>query len=253
MNFKLQFFLLMLCIVISCEKDTPLEFVSHNNSESDIVICTTFSCPEVSVSYIQVIGDIDIANKINSSINNHIISSLYLGDGEKDPKAITIIDAIENFIKMYRTHSAEFPDMAAEYFADVSVSKTYFSKEIISLELREYLFTGGAHGYGSVEFMNLDPTTGEIISTEALFKNVNEFIPYAERKFREEHSIPQTSNINSTGFWFKNDTFSLPTTIGLTSENIILRYNQYEIDSYAAGPVELEISREEAQQFLNYK
>lgn len=253
MNFRLHFLVLTLCIVLSCEKDVSLEFLSHSNSEKDVEICTTFSCPEVSVSYVQVNGNRIVADKINATINNHIISSLYLGDGDKHPKAKTIIDAIEDFIKMYRTHSAEFPDMAAEYFADVSVSNIYFSEEIISLELREYLFTGGAHGYGSVEFLNIDPTTGEVISAEALFKNAADFISYAERKFREKHSIPLNSNINSTGFWFKNDTFYIPATIGLTDENVILRYNQYEIDSYAAGPIELEISRKEVQQFLNYK
>jgi hypothetical protein len=41
--------------------------------------------------------------------------------------------------------------------------------------------------------------------------------------------------------------------IGFTEGTIILLYNQYDIASYAAGPIELEISREEAKPFLKVK
>lgn len=251
MNSKLLFLLLLLWVIFGCVKDPSFEFVSHINSEADLTICNDFSCPEVSVSYISLIGEMDTAEKINTSIKNYIINTLYLGDKEKPSESNTILGAIENFIEMYRTHSAEFPNMSTEYFADVSVTKLYYSKEIISLELRQYLYTGGAHGNGYVQFMNLDPTTGEKIPLTKLCKNIDGFTNFVEGKFREKFNIPFSSNINSTGFWFSEDTFYLPATMGLTAKSILIRYNQYEIDSYAAGPIELEISREEAQQFLN--
>ena len=65
--------------------------------------------------------------------------------------------------------------------------------------------------------------------------------------------IPEDKPINSTGFWFENNTFYLPESIGFTKENVILLYNQYEIASYSSGPVELEISLEKVLPYLKIK
>ncbi|PKA83061.1 uncharacterized protein DUF3298 [Ulvibacter sp. MAR_2010_11] len=250
---NLFFAVLFVVISVSCSKEVPLQFASETITESELEICKEVSCPEVTVSYVESVGDPVISEKINSKINDFIISSLYIGDEETPPKAGTISEAIAAFIKMYRTHSAEFPDMATEYFAEVTITENYMSDDLISLEMRNYLFTGGAHGYGSTHFMNIDPKTGEEISTEALFKDLQGFTRFAEEKFREAHELATNETINTSGFWFDNDTFTLPETIGFTKETVILLYNQYDIASYASGPIELEISREEAKPFLKVK
>ncbi len=59
-------------------------------------------------------------------------------------------------------------------------------------------------------------------------------------------------SINSTGFWFENDRFYLPESIGLSKTNLLLVYNQYEIASYAGGPVALKIPLEELKEYLNF-
>ena len=249
---KHHFLLLLLWMVAACDKGPSIEFVSQTNSEDDISICQDFSCPEVTVNYISLKGDTEAVTIINAKIKNYIITTLHLGDNEKPSESSSILEAIEDFIKMYRTHNAEFPDMSAEYFADVSVTNLYGSKEIISLELSQYIYSGGAHGNGYVQFMNFDPKSGEEISLNDLVTDYSEFTTIVEMKFREKFSIPVLTNINSTGYWFHDDKFYLPTTIGLTANSILIRYNPYEIDSYAAGPIELEIPREEVRKFLNY-
>ena len=83
-----------------------------------------------------------------------------------------------------------------------------------------------------------------------LFKDLKTFTDFAEQKFREAHNISENEPINSTGFWFKDDTFSLPETVGFTKENIVFQYNQYDIASYAEGPIELTIPITEAKEFL---
>lgn len=249
---KHHFLLLLIWVVSGCDKGPSIEFVSHTNSEDDISICQDVSCPEVTVNYISLEGDTEVVDKINTKIKYYIIKTLHLGDNEKSSESRSIVGAIEDFIQMYRTHNAEFPDMSAEYFADVSVTSLYNSKEIISLELSQYIYSGGAHGNGYVQFMNIDPKTGEEISLNDLVTDHSEFTTFVEIKFREKFSIPVQSNINSTGYWFHDDKFYLPTAIGLTANSILIHYNPYEIDSYAAGPIELEIPREEVRQFLNY-
>ena len=154
---------------------------------------------------------------------------------------------------MYRIHNAEFPGMAAEYFAEIDITQLNNSQEIISFEMRQYQYTGGAHGYGSSFFMNIDPKTGEELTTSLIFKEVKAFRDFAEKKFREEYEIASSASINSKGFWFENDTFNLPQEIGFTDDRVIILYNQYDIASYADGPIELEIPLEEISPFLKIK
>ena len=110
------------------------------------------------------------------------------------------------------------------------------------------IFTGGAHGYGSTSFFNFDPGTGETYEHRDLF--TADFVRFAESSFRDRYDIPEGDPINSTGFWFENDTFHLPINIGITKEKVILIYNSYEIASYADGDFRFEFPLEEVAAFL---
>jgi len=235
--------------LMSCV-DKPLTVVSTSFFEENLTSCKTVSCPEITVNYITIEGDVESASLINTEVQDFIISSLYIGDEEQPSPASSIKDAATGFIETYRLENAEFPDMAAEYFVEVTVTESFNTADLLSLELRNYLYTGGAHGYGSVIFKNYDPQTGLEWKLQDLVKDEAEFFAMAEQKFRKEHDIRANKPINSTGFWFENDQFSLPETIGFTKKNLILHYNQYEIASYAAGPIEVEIPLKEVQAFL---
>ncbi|MAP55791.1 DUF3298 and DUF4163 domain-containing protein [Altibacter sp.] len=253
MNNKSLVILLLFLIGISCAEEVVLTVSSKNLTEADVAVCTDAFCPEVTVNYVVISGNEEVSEKINYKIASFVINALHLGDPEEAPTAGTISEAITQFIKMYRIHSAEFPDMGAAYFANVSVTETFRSSHLLSFELKHYLFTGGAHGYGSTIYMHIDPLTGAEIHTEALFADLDGFTTFAEKKFREANDIPTSENINATGFWFKEDTFALPEHIGVSEQYIILRYNQYDIASYAAGPIELLIPRKEVETYLQIK
>lgn len=236
-------------ILISCT-NKPLEVVSTSFFEENIPNCKTVSCPEITVNYITVSGHEESTTLINTEIQDFIISSLYIGDEEQPSPASSIEEAATGFIETYRIENAEFPDMGAEYFVEVTVTESFNTPDLLSLELRNYLYTGGAHGYGSVIFKNYDPQTGLEWNLTDLLKDEAEFFALAEHHFRKAHDIMTSADINSTGFWFENDTFSLPESIGFTKENLILHYNQYEIASYAVGPIEVEIPLKKVQPLL---
>jgi len=250
MNNKIILILLLSIFLNSCEKEKPITFSSESFTEESLDRCKNVSCPEVTINYVIVDGEKAVSEKINKTLTDSIIAILYMGDEEKPSEAKTIAEAADHFIKMYRMHSAEFPDLMTEYFAEINVNDLYNSEEIISFEIKTYLYRGGAHGYGMTLFLNFDPLTGELISPQSLFKNKKEFSAFAESKFREANAIPKNENINSTGFYFEEDTFFTPENIGVTNDSIILIYNPYEIGSYAEGAIQLNISREEAAPFL---
>src|SRR5690606_31987371 len=141
-------------------------------------------------------------------------------------------EAASNFIKSYNEDKARFPDMAADYFAEISVTELYNSAKHICLEMRQYLYTGGAHGYGATSFINIDPATGNELTDNELFRNKKEFTAFAEQKFREQQKINKNGSINESGFWFEDDNFQLPESVGFMQDTLIFVYNQYDIASY---------------------
>ena len=250
---KSQFaFLLLFLSLVGCKKQSLVSFSAKSFTEETFAVCKTFSCPNITVNYIEALGENSTSKKVNKEIVSFITNALYTNVGQV-LKVLTINEAATDFIKVARLHSADFPDMSAEYFADINISELYSSPELVSIEMHQYLYTGGAHGREKTVFMNIDPRTGHKIVSEALFKNSLHFNTFTEKKFREAYNILPNESINSTGFWFKNDVFYLPETVGFTKTNCILRYNQYEIANYSEGPIELKIPIDEAKPYLNFK
>tara|TARA_R110000851_G_scaffold333364_1_gene512514 strand:- start:247042 stop:247800 length:759 start_codon:yes stop_codon:yes gene_type:complete len=250
MNNKITVAAIIVLISMGCNQEKNIEISSQSFTERELAICKDSKCPEVTINYVEVFGDDEISEKINTKIRNFIFSSLLMGE-DTIPTAKSIEEAAINFIETYNADKAQFPDMAGEYFAEISVNEIFSSEEHLCFELRQYLFTGGAHGYGTTSFLNIDPKTGEELTSKELFKNSKEFTAFAEKKFRSEQNIAKDQSINENGFWFENDTFYLPESVGFTQDSLIFVYNQYDIASYADGPIELKIAMKEAEPFLS--
>ena len=250
MNNKITVAAIIVLISMGCNQEKNIEISSQSFTERELAICKDSKCPEVTINYVEVFGDDEISEKINTKIRNFIFSSLLMGE-DTIPTAKSIEEAATNFIETYNADKAQFPDMAGEYFAEISVNEIFSSEEHLCFELRQYLFTGGAHGYGTTSFLNIDPKTGEELTSEELFKNNKEFTAFAEKKFRAEQKIAKDQSINENGFWFENDEFYLPESVGFTQDSLIFVYNQYDIASYADGPIELKIAMKEAEPFLS--
>lgn len=213
---------------------------SKNFTETFLKECKTNACPEITINYIVISGNEKAGTLINSKIEAFIIRSLMLEESLHTDTVTTIRGAASQFVTTYRQHSEEFPE-TAPYVADISVINSYTSDELMSFEMQHYLFTGGAHGYGSIHYMNVDPHSGEEFPSGSLFTDLEKLSKIAEKKFREAYKIPSGESINSSGFWFEDDQFYLPETIGFKKDSIVLQYNLYEIASYAEGPLELKI------------
>jgi hypothetical protein len=249
MNNKFRFVILIALILMSCEKERKIEISSNSLTEKELSICKNNNCPEITINYVEVLGNDDVAEKINNRIKDFIFRSLLMAE-DTLPTAKTIQEAATGFIESYYADKAQFPDMAGEYFAEISVNEIYTTPKHICFEMRQYLFTGGAHGYGATSFLNINPKNGEELTLEELFNNKTEFTAFAEEIFRTQQKIEEQQSINDTGFWFEDEKFHLPESFGFIKDSLIFVYNQYEIASYADGPIELKIPMKEAKPFL---
>lgn len=242
--------LILLLFLAGCQKDVAapefealtIDEVSDRDCDPDEENCAYIS---LNLPWVSEKGARNTS--INRNIEQHVIQLL---DYQEENNFSSLESLAQTFIDNYETTAREFPEYNIPWEASVEGRVLTNSPEIISLEFNLALFTGGAHGFSSRSYINLNPQTGEIIKNEDLF--TAEFQEYAEEVFRIKNEIPEGESINSTGYFFENDSFHLPQNIGFLKNKIILRYNAYEVASYSEGGIQIEIPREEARDFFKF-
>ncbi len=237
--------LLFLISTIGCEDAEKLTFESHRVTNA---ICE--NCPEIDIKIPKALDETTLAENINSALEEEVIALLSFDEGEE---IANMGGAIKSFTNSYKELKDRFPDETVGWEAKVDSDVIFEDENIITLEFNAYSFTGGAHGYGSKAFLNFDKRSGEELEEWQLFEDLEGFQKYAETKFRIQEDIPQDANINATGFMFDGDNFHLSENVGYTEEGVQLIYNQYEVASYADGPIILTVPFAEANKYLKRK
>lgn len=235
-------FLFLGLLFIGCKKEDKLHFEPSNFGNEP---CE--NCAKVTVTIPKAIGNKTLEETINNALREEVIFILKYDD---EADASSIDAAIKSFQNEFAKLEEKFPEESTLWEASINGEVTYENEQILTIKLDYYLFTGGAHGYGSTRFLNFDKTKTTELDNEELFKNILDFEDFAETKFREQEQIPLTETINSTGFMFEDDVFYLPENIGFTNEGLQLFYEQYEVASYADGPIILTLPFEEIQNYL---
>lgn len=243
--------LLAVFLASSCTFNAPLKFEEVSISAENFESCLSINCPSIKIQYLKAEGKDQKSKKVNTHIEEALID--VIASIEVDRSYIAqVSDAIQFFIEDFNKFETELGNNYVVYDVDTFMQVSFQSEQFASIELNYYLFTGGVHGYSGTRFLNFDAKTGALLSSEELINNPEAFLELCEETFRNTFQIPEGRSINSTGFWFEGDRFHLPVNIGFTENELILHYNQYEIASYAEGPIILTIPVDEIVQYLEY-
>ena len=235
--------LFFLAVIVSCQDSSDITFETLTLANTR---CK--ECPEVSIEVPNALGNNKLAKSINLTLQEEVISKLTFDD---EITAETIPEAIDSFTNGYFELKKIYPDEIIGWKAKINGMVTYEDNELLTIELQSYLFTGGAHGYGSTNFLNFNKKRGKEMEDWELFEDKEGFEQYAETQFRLQQNIPVNNPINSTGFMFEKNHFYLPENIGFTEKGLKLLYNQYEVASFADGPIELTLPYKDIQKFLS--
>ncbi|MDX1470436.1 MAG: DUF4163 domain-containing protein, partial [Flavobacteriaceae bacterium] len=173
--------------------------------------------PEIELNYPEMVGDSDLSTKVNSKIQSTIASEMSLSE---EINFQDIEKAIPAFKKEYNDFNQRFPDSDQlwELFVDSEV--IYQSPEIISISISTYIDTGGAHGNTNVIFLNFDPESGDVISTDDLVKDRSRFTELVKKYFKES-ILEQEGEFEVEDSFYGTD-FKLPETIGFSDEGVII-------------------------------
>ncbi len=222
---------------MSCKKEVRVDFSEEIIETSDIT--------EIAINYPKANGSEEITNRINKTLERHIIKQINVSENE-DTKG-NLYDAIAKFNYEYKSFKNDFPETALPWEAFIDGEVTYRSPEIISIAITSYLDTGGAHGNSSVRFFNFDPQTGEQLFINDLVSNVEGLSNVIKEKLVT--AIKAEADDAMQDVFFGKD-FQLPETLGYSDEGLIILYNPYEIATYTQGIVEFSIPFEAVNTFL---
>lgn len=233
---------LLFFLLLACNTDHRLIFEPFTISDN---ACQ--DCPNISIEIPKALEQSKLAETLNTALEEELITLLAFDD---EVEASSISEAIISFKNGYKELNALYPDETAGWEAKITGVVSFEDKNTITIALNSYLFTGGAHGYTSRNFLNFNKRKAKELDNWELFRDLENFKSYAEAKFRIQEEIPSDNPINSTGFMFEQDEFYLPENIGYTEKGLVLLYNQYEVASYADGAIELVLPYDEVKKYL---
>lgn len=239
----LVFFLLL----TACAKEEVLTFQTATYSKKSNHPCSG-ECPGATVTIPVAFGVPVVADSINKRIFS-VIRNNVIVFGERPYEANDLNELLSRFMASYEELRKDDPQETG-WSAKVEGRVAYESDSLLNIELRHYVYEGGAHGYTGRTSLLFNPKTGKSISQRQIFRDKAGFKTFAEKKFREKFHIPAKDSLNSVGFMFEHSKFVLPQTYIYTDKGFLLYYNVYEIASYAEGPKEVLIPYEEMKPYL---
>lgn len=259
--------LLALTLLTSCQQEKKEMAVENESVEVEEPVALAFEqetyskkstickkeCTYVDIKVPEATGgNPAIADSINKALFRVARSIVYFGEKPTNAKDYDELTAL--FIKSYDELAKNDPvEAAMSWEANIDATKEYQSDNIINFRVKNYMFTGGAHGYEGNRSVIIDAKTGATLQRDDILKDKNAFTAYAETAFRKKFNIPANKPINSTGLMFEKNIFALPANIFYGTDGITLLYNPVEIASFADGAKELFIPYSEADKFLKVK
>ena len=228
-------FISIFFIFTSCQwfKKETFEF-KNVTIEQTLADCDTVDdCPVVSLNYLKSEYPKEFAKKFNDTIHKRLLYLLQTHIGEENSfvEYKDIEKAIQVYISDYHELKKIFPETFT-YELNVVDSILFQNDTLVSLMSDVYTYSGGAHGYQFVTFLNFKPS-GKCYTNQELFTNMDSITHIAEQYFRKKENIKGL--LNEHGYWFEQGQFTLAKNIGFEKDSLILHYNPYEIASYSEG------------------
>ncbi|WP_321475390.1 DUF3298 domain-containing protein [uncultured Paludibaculum sp.] len=138
----------------------------------------------------------------------------------------------------YQKFHSEFPESEITYFVRRTADILLSNASMLSVEVTEEEFKGGAHPNARRTYLNMNPSTGQDLALTDLLRNgaLPKLTEVAEKRFRWEREVPEGKKLSESGFTFPDDKFALSKTWGVSPRGLLFHYNAYEIAPYASGP-----------------
>ncbi len=245
------FLLCCLLIVSSCSKGpkeelTAVEMKQFLAESTPGCNADSMACARFEVNYPEFPGlDPIVEIKLQERF------AVAISGGEKSTAKSMEAEGKE-FIDDYNDFKKQTPDYTVGWYRDVSITLLLFNDSLLSLQLTDESYAGGAHGNYALTFMNVRPGTGApFLLTDFLKPGYeSELNRMGEEVFRKNRDLPDTASFEFNGYTFDGNHFALNENYGFSQEGISFYFNSYEIAPYALGPTEVLIPYDRIREWI---
>ncbi|MCB9426586.1 MAG: DUF4163 domain-containing protein [Flavobacteriales bacterium] len=248
---KRKFYLgFLMFLVFACTNES-LTFKYHSFEQKTTLPCLD-QCTYVRMVIPIAMGKSVVGDSINKKLLDVAKDVVYYGDLEQGKK-LSYPEIMSSFISSFEDMQERYPEEIIPWEATIDAKLSYQSDELINIEVAYYNYSGGVHGFSGIKSLLFDKVNGRSLAKADLFKDEKAIEKLAETQFRKTYNIPENEPINSTGFFFEEDTFCLPKTFFISDKGLLLYYNTYEIKTTKEDPIECLLPMDVVGTYLNYK
>ncbi|MGL4992515.1 MAG: DUF3298 domain-containing protein [Bacteroidales bacterium] len=206
-------------------------------------------------------GSIELPNNDVTSYKideiRSLIKTMYFMDVEDpvDSFANFKFEEFENYIKermeFEKSNNEEITPFDTRFEHTRAVSIALNKYNLLSIELLDYNYTGGAHGYESKRYLNVDLINNDSLTINKVFEDqTDESIKnLLFEKLMADYNVSSIDNLNEVGFFNISD-ITLSENFRLESDSLAFIYNQYEIAPYSMGRIEIKVSYKDLKPYM---
>ncbi|MCC0646057.1 DUF3298 and DUF4163 domain-containing protein [Clostridioides sp. ZZV14-6150] len=181
---------------------------------------------------------------IESTINMPIItnSNKIVERSTNDRIKNDIFEFYNKSYKEAKQYLKDNPDEENKFVANVDFELKKNTDSTLSIKVRYYTYSGGAHGYYQDIAYNVDMRTGKFLELMDLFKDNAKYKEVIDEEIKQQITDLEKKDKENVGIYnFKgikeNQNFYLQ------DDNLVIYFDLYDITPYAAGIPEFSINK----------
>lgn len=205
-------------------------------------------------------------SEIVGNMNQAIALAVGLASNYPVRSSQTVEEAGREFVENCTKEQAELASGLEEdgapivpYLSERDFDVKWNQSPVLSLLIRAYEESGGAHGLPSMNAVNLDQRTGkqlllgDLVKTDSLrplMKRVNEAFLFQYRDALFPETADEIRDFIADRDGTKSEILASENNFYLTSEGFIFFANVYDLAPYAAGPLSVSLPYSQVKDFL---
>ena len=148
---------------------------------------------------------------------------------------------IAQFLDVYRAFKSQYPAATGGWYLERSVDVLADSLGVVTLDMRENSFGGGAHPNTARWLASFDPTGHQLSAADVLAEGKRESLDtIAQVYFRMARGLGPDDSLDQAGFQFPGP-FRVNDNVGVTPAGLLFYFNDYEVGPHSMGPTEFTV------------
>jgi len=238
-----KFFLSALWVVVAAGCSATHSGTS-SKLRTSVGECSPLPCVKVDIAEPPKLPA-SLSPSVRAVVEAEVRRSLYAPlDVESDTATKeTIMSELKARLEEYRGLS----DAPIDWSLQRSAKVLFSNSEVVSVEVVNEGFLGGAHGFNERTLMTFDSRSGTRLGvTDVVDEQSQKMLSrIVEAEFRRSRSIPKSQTLQDAGFFIlPGQEMPLGENFALTDKGLEIQYNPYEVAPYSFGQTRVQVPKE---------